>query len=225
MRRRAFLMLGTSAIAGCGGLGPGIGADAVIAQWVQKPVPDARMAAIEEMKAKGRFMQEVVNDPDLPAWHEQREKMALAVGDRVFDRTFDRVFDSMTIALATLGSRVNNMERTSGYITGSIPDLGPAKTNALHIEGLRQYAAAKGFNPKVAEPGGRSDYDLDVAGLSNLSTRLVAGLTISIVRQSKAQTKVKLRFDNVYYPRLISEYYTVVWAAVDKQMFLDQSLD
>jgi hypothetical protein len=36
---------------------------------------------------------------------------------------------------------------------------------------------------------------------------------------------VKLRFDKVYYPVLIEEYYKIVWAAVDKQMFLDDGLD
>ena len=55
--------------------------------------------------------------------------------------------------------------------------------------------------------------------------RHMAGMTLSLVRQGKVQTKVKLRFDNVYYPELVAEYYRLVWTAVDKQMFLDQSLD
>jgi hypothetical protein len=53
----------------------------------------------------------------------------------------------------------------------------------------------------------------------------MAGLTVSLVRQSARQTKVKLRFDNVHYPLLVDEYYKTVWAAIDKQMFLDQALD
>jgi hypothetical protein len=55
--------------------------------------------------------------------------------------------------------------------------------------------------------------------------RQMAGLTLSMVKQGAETTKVKLRFDNVYYPGLVDEYYKVVWAAVDKQMFLDKGLD
>jgi hypothetical protein len=37
--------------------------------------------------------------------------------------------------------------------------------------------------------------------------------------------KVKLRFDNVYYPRTVEELYKRVWDAVDKQIFLDRATD
>lgn len=150
--------------------------------------------------------------------------MALAVGDRTFDRSFERVFDSMTIALATLGSRVNNMERVAGYITASIPDLGPARTEALNKQGLRQYAVAKGYPADIVDRKGEG-FELDVGSTTNMMSRGMAGLTLSLVKQGAKQTKVKLRFDNVYYPELVNEYYRTVWAAVDKQMFLDQALD
>jgi hypothetical protein len=52
-----------------------------------------------------------------------------------------------------------------------------------------------------------------------------AGLTLSMVKQSAQQTKVKLRFDGIYYPRQVEELYKRVWAEVDKQMFLDKALD
>lgn len=233
MKRRMFLTLPVVALGGCsavmptpgGALGDLLGGSSSgtptrAAYGVGRPGG----GDFELIQQKSKLMQEMMGSPDLPAWHEQREKMALAVGDRVFDRPFDRVFDSMTVALATLGARVNNMERTSGYITGSIPDLGPTKTKALQQEALRQYAMAKGYNPKVAEPSG-SMFDMDAGGMSSMMTRGMAGLTLSMVRQSKTQTKVKLRFDNVYYPVLVSEYYNLVWAAVDKQMFLDRALD
>lgn len=183
-----------------------------------------RMPDMDEMTAQSRLMQDMMDSPDLPAWHEQREKMALAVGDRSFDRGFDRVFDSMTVALASLGCRVHNMERVSGYLTASIPDLGPARTSALQREGLRQYAVAKGYPPTVVERKG-DGFGLDVGATSGMMGRSMAGLTLSLVRQGAKQTKVKLRFDNVFYPALVNEYYRAVWAAVDKQMFLDQALD
>ena len=31
--------------------------------------------------------------------------------------------------------------------------------------------------------------------------------------------------DNIYYARLVAEYYKLVWMTVDKQFFLDKGLD
>lgn len=176
------------------------------------------------MMAKQQLMQDLMNNPDLPAWHQQREKMALAVGDRVFDKGFDRVFDSMITALATLGCRVNNMERTSHYITASLPQLPPDQEQALRNEALAQYAQAKGYPPSVLKK--QSSLDVDPSMGQNIMNRMGgAGLTLSMVQQGPKQTKVKLRFDNVYYPRTVDELYKTVWTAVDKQMFLDKELD
>jgi hypothetical protein len=176
------------------------------------------------MMAKQRLMQDLMNNPDLPAWHEEREKMALALGDRVFDKGFDRVFDSMITALATLGCRVTNMERTSHYITASIPQLPPDEEDALRSQGLAQYVQAKGYPPSVLMKQG--PYDIDpTLGQSMMNRMGASGLTLSMVQQGPEQTKVKLRFDNVYYPQKVAEIYKTVWASVDKQMFLDRSLD
>lgn len=227
-RRKLLLGLGTAALGGCSGIG-GIGGTAGIrrgngdlaelmkAQRTQ--LPD-----LDTMGAKQQLMQDVMNNPDLPAWHAQREKMALALGDRTFDKRFERVFDSLTVALATLGSRVNNMERVSGYITASLPPLQPEKADAMQRDGLRQYAVAKGYPTTVVDKG-TGAFDFDVGGSTGMMSRGMAGLTVSLVRQSARQTKVKLRFDNVHYPLLVDEYYKTVWAAIDKQMFLDQALD
>lgn len=223
---RSILALGLGTLAGCGsvgdiaGMGRGGGVDmAEMFKGQRAAMPD-----MDSMAAKSKLMQDMMNNPDLPAWHAQREKMALAIGDRTFDKRFERVFDSMTVALATLGSRVNNMERVSGYITASLPPLAPEKADAMQRDGLRQYAAAKGY-PASAADKSESAFDFDVGGSNSLMTRSMAGLTLSLVRQGSRQTKVKLRFDNLYYPALVAEYYQTVWAAVDKQMFLDQSLD
>jgi hypothetical protein len=223
MKRRDFIALLPLALGGCGTpagmLGLGGRDPGLQALTAQMKLPD-----MDSMLAQQRLMQELMDSPDLPGWHAQREKMALAVGDRTFQRGFDRVFDSMTIALATLGSRVNNMERASGYITASIPDLGPARTQALQREGLRQYAQAKGYPPGIVDRKGEG-FELDVGATSGAMARGMAGLTLTLTRQGPRQTKVKLRFDNVYYPELVNEYYKTVWAAVDKQMFLDSALD
>jgi hypothetical protein len=173
---------------------------------------------------KQQLMQELMSNPDLPAWHDQRQKIMMAVGDRVFDRSFDEVYEGMIIALATLGSRVNNMDRTSGYITGSIPDLGPERTQQLQQESLAEYARIKGYPDSVVQSQGPRDINLG-ASQSMMSRMGGSGLTMTMVRQSARQTKVKLRFDNVYYPITEQELYRNVWTAVDKQMFLDKALD
>lgn len=222
--RRSLLVLGLGALAGCGGVGDiaGMGRGGGVDMAEMFKGQRTAMPDMDTMVVKQQLMQDVMNSPDLPAWHAQREKMALAIGDRTFDKRFERVFDSMTVALATLGARVNNMERVSGYITASLPALAPEKADAMQRDGLRQYAVAKGY-PASAADKGAGGFDFDVGG--GLMTRSMAGMTLSLVRQGSKQTKVKLRFDNLYYPALVAEYYQTVWAAVDKQMFLDQSLD
>ena len=177
------------------------------------------------MTAKMNFSQEIMKNPDLPEWYSQREKMALAVGDRVFDKGFDRVFESMITALASLGCRVNNIERNSGYITASLPQLSPDQQASLRNEARTQYAQIKGYPPSVLQKGGPMgiDMDMDMGGMMERGGG--AGLTLSMVKQGARQTKVKLRFDGIYYPRQVDELYRKVWAEVDRQMFLDKALD
>jgi len=171
-----------------------------------------------EMMAHMKFMQDMQADPDLPAWHAQREKMALAIGDRVFDKSFDRTFDATIIALANLGCRVNNMERISGYITSSLPELPPELSEQLKKQAMTEYAQAKGYPPSVLQG------DNMFAGPAVMTEKMTAGVTLTMSRQGGESTKVKLRFNNVYYPRMIEELYKRVWDAMDKQIFLDRSL-
>ena len=211
----------TTLMAGCGSMGlSGGGEDPMAAMTAKMGSSNDMMAA---MTSKMNFSQEVMKNPDLPVWHEQREKMALAIGDRVFDKGFDRVFDSMITALATLGCRVSNMERVSGYLTATIPQLPPNQQEALHQEALAQYAQIKGYPPSVLSKQGPMDMDMDFSAMMERGGG--AGLTLSMVKQSARQTKVKLRFDGAYYPSRIDELYKKVWAEVDKQMFLDKALD
>ncbi len=217
MKFAVALFLVSVVSVGCGVTGGGGGmAD------IMKQQQDA-MAGQETMMAKSQLMQEMMSNPDLSAWHEQREKMALAIGDRQFDKPFERVFDSMTVALATLGCRVQNMERVSGYITASIPELPPTQLETLSRDAMRQYAVAKGYPASVVEKS-NSPYDMNI-DLGSMMSRQMSGLTLSMVKQGPEATKVKLRFDNVYYPGLVDEYYKLVWSTVDKQMFLDKGLD
>ena len=221
MQRRLLLVSALGSIAGCAGSGGGAGAEQMAS--LMGGGRSGGMGSIEDMMGKQKLSMDMMSNPDLPAWHAQREKMALAIGDRSFQRPFARVFDSLTVAFASLGSRVQNMERVSGYIAGSIPQLEPTRTAAMQEAGMRQYAIAKGYPPSIFDKknsGGMMDIDF-----GGMMSRGMAGFTCSLVRQGAKDTKVKLRFDNVYYPELVAEYYKLIWAAVDKQMFLDVALD
>jgi hypothetical protein len=222
------LAVGFGLFAGCGGgMGGSAGLDSLMRQ-AQAGGSSGGMGGynVETMMAKQKLMMELMNEPDLPAWHAQRERMAMAVGDRTFDKTFDAVFDGMTIALATMGARVNNIDRQSGYITAFLPDLGPELKATLQQEALTQYAVAKGYPASVTQKTGGMDDMIDASMGQNMMSRMGgSGLTLTMARFSPTQTKVKLRFDNIYYPRMLQELYTRVWAAVDKQMFLDKALD
>ena len=223
MRAWVVTMAASLFLAGCGGMGVAREEENPMAGFMGKQGnPQDMMGA---MTAKMNFSQEIMKNPDLSEWYSQREKMALAVGDRVFDKGFDRVFESMITALASLGCRVNNIERNSGYITASLPQLSPDQQASLRNEARTQYAQIKGYPPSVLQKGGPMgiDMDMDMGGMMERGGG--AGLTLSMVKQGARQTKVKLRFDGIYYPRQVDELYRKVWAEVDRQMFLDKALD
>jgi hypothetical protein len=180
------------------------------------------MPDMKRMEQKQELMQKLMSDPQIPPWYQGREKVTLAMGDRVFDKPFDRVFDSCTIALANLEANVNNMERQSGYITSAVPRLDPERQERLRDDAMVEYVRYHKYDPKILEKQGA--YDIDVDAYSSLG-RMGQAMTISLVRQSENQTKVKIRFSNVNYPRELEEYYKTVWPAIDKQIFLDRNLD
>jgi hypothetical protein len=176
------------------------------------------------IQKQSELMQKLASEPDLPPWYAQRERLAQAMGDRVFDKDFDRVFDSVTVALATLGANVNNMERQSGYITSAVPALDPERERRLQMQGAREYCKFHKYDPSLLEKGKDDEFGMDVFMMTNM-TRFGQAMTISMVRQGKQQTKVKVRFSGVHYPGQLEEYYKHVWAAIDKQIFLDRGLD
>jgi hypothetical protein len=182
------------------------------------------MPDMKRINQQSELMQKLMNEPDASAWYTQREKITQAMGDRVFDKKFDRVFDSITVAMANLGTHVENMERQSGYISARGNLLPPEQTKQLRREYLVEYCKLNGYDVSLLDKkGDQYDMDVDVAG--GMMSNMMTGLTISLVKQADNQTKVKLRFANTYYPRLLEEYYKVVWPALDKQIFLDKNLD
>jgi hypothetical protein len=182
------------------------------------------MPDMKRINQRMELMQKLMDEPDTSAWYTQREKITQAMGDRVFDKKFDRVFDSIIVAMANLGVHVENMERQSGYISARGNLLPPDQTKQLRREYLVEYCKLNGYDVSLLDKkGDQFEIDVDVTG--GMMANMMTGLTISLVKQGDNQTKVKLRFANTYYPRLLEEYYKVVWPALDKQIFLDKNLD
>ena len=76
MKLTATLYLAPLLLIGCGVTGGG----GDLMKQQQKMI-EQQMKGQEAMMAKSQLMQEMMANPDLPAWHEQREKMALALGE------------------------------------------------------------------------------------------------------------------------------------------------
>lgn len=212
------LLLGAIALAllsGCFGL-----TEAINIQRDQETV-------MQRTKLNNKF----ANNPDTDAWHDARQKLALATGDRVFDRDFARVFDSLTLAVATLELKIANMERTSGYIAASGITLPPSEARGLRREAVNDWCRQNGFDPAILDVPlrsnamGRMGDMLDFSGMMAKYDKMQKGLTFQLVRMGDNQTKVKLRFSDVYFPGEVEVYYKLVWQAVDKQIFVDQNID
>ena len=180
---------------------------------------------IDRMQKKKELAQRWGTQPDVPAWHTQREQVTQAMGDRVFDKDFNRVFDSVTVALASMGMTVDNMERQSGYIAARGQLLPPDLAKQLRVEEMRAWCTANGYDPSLLESRGSYDFDVEAMVIVYGGRPAPTTLTISLVRQSEKQTKVKLRFNGVYYPKTLAEYYKAVWPGIDKQIFLDKATD
>jgi hypothetical protein len=169
--------------------------------------------------------------PDTDAWHDQRQKLALATGDRVFDKDFARVFDSLVQAVASLEIKVNNMERQSGYIAASGITLSPAEKSAMRNEALTEWCRLNGIDPLILDrpfvTAGTIRSLTVNSSRDEAMSRLGLGrsLTFQLVKMGTNQTKVKLRFSDVNYPREVDAYYKLVWQAVDKQIFVDKNIE
>jgi hypothetical protein len=177
------------------------------------------------MREQANLMQQLMKEPDLPTWYNQREGVTQALGDRVFDKSFDQVFNALVVALSSMGAEVSNMERQSGYIAARGKILPPDRSKALRHEGLVEYCRHHGYDPSLLDVRKGSDFEIDPDMGGSMMDKWATAMTISLVKQGEKQTKVKLRFTGVYYPRLLEESYKVVWPTLDKQIFLDKNLD
>lgn len=115
------------------------------------------------------------------------------------------------------------MERESGYIAAYGQILPPAQSKQLRSEELSTWCVAKGYDRSLLEQRGNDTLDPDMAG--GMMQQFGSTLTISLVNQSENQTKVKLRFNGIYYPKKLEECYKIVWPKLDKQIFIDKEID
>lgn len=185
-------------------------------------------SAHDRMMKKIQLAQQRGKEPDVPAWYTQRAQIAQTLGDRVFDKNINRIFDSLTVAVASMGMTVDNMERQSGYIAAHGPLLPPERTKQLRKEEATEWCRANGYDPSLLERRGQMDDMIDAEG--PLFTGMQQGggtVTISLVKQSDKQTKVKLRFNGAFYlyPPMLEESYKAIWPALDKQIFMDKGTD
>ena len=181
------------------------------------------MPDTDRMMSQSNLMQHLMKEPDVAEWYDQREGVTQATGDRVFDKSFSRVFDSLTVAVASMGMTVDNMERESGYIVAHGQILPPAQSKQLRSEELTAWCIAKGYNLSLLEQRRNDFMDPDMG--SGMMGQFGTTLTISLVKQSENQTKVKLRFNGIYYPKKLEECYKIVWPKLDKQIFIDKEID
>ena len=171
------------------------------------------------------------SNPDTDAWHEQRQKIAAALGERVFEHEFNRVFDSLTQALAELELRIANMERQSGYISASGITLPPSEAKSMRRESVNEWCKLSGFDAAVLDRPlktnemRRMNDMVDLGGMMARYEKTAKTLTFQLVKMGDAKTRVKLRFADVFYPGEVETYYKLVWQAVDKQLFVDKTIE
>jgi len=137
---------------------------------------------IGRMQKQVDLMQQLMKEPDLPQWYTQRQAISQATGERVFDKSFDRVFDSLTVAVASLGAHVDNMERQSGYISARGTLLPPELTKSLRHQSLVEYCRHHNYDPDLLEK--RGAYDVDPDAGAGAMERMGITMTLSLVRQS-----------------------------------------
>ena len=185
---------------------------------------------LDTMQKHTSITEKFSNHPDTDDWRDQRQKIAQALGDRVFDKEFSRVFDSLVLAISTLELTVSNMERQSGYIAAGGISLTEKESKETGREAVNDWCRQNSIDTSTLDAQFltglvKSYYSTD--GLINVynSFEESNSLTFQLLKMGENQTKVKLRFSDVFYPGRVEIYYKLVWQAVDKQIFVDQNIE
>jgi hypothetical protein len=219
---------------GCAALDPtGIVGAIQAHQREQEQEAQAKLMQQDQNLYQQRMMitQGFNNNPDSDAWYDQRKKIALAMGDRIFDKDYGRVYDSLVVAVSSLELKVNNMERTSGYVSASGITLPPTESKTMYHEAVNDWCRQKGYDPMVLDQQfntavmQKQSQLTDIHSMMGTYQKMQKSLTFQMVKIDDKQTKVKLRFSDVFYPTEVESYYKMVWQAVDKQLFVDKTIE
>ena len=182
---------------------------------------------MQQMKITRKF----TSRPDTDAWHAQRQKIAQATGDRIFDSDFPRVFDSLTLAVASLELKLGTIQRQSGLLTASGIELPPTEAKDMRREAVNEWCKLNGFDVSVLDRDFKSSQMKNASEMMDRSDmmgryeKMQKSVTFQLVKMGDKQTKVKLRFSDVYFPTELETYYKTVWQAVDKQIFVDKNVE
>lgn len=224
-------VLAVACITGCEAIKPtGMSARQKAKEDLKKTIADVEYDS-NLFKQNQKILSDFWGNPDTDAWQEQRKKIAQSIGDRIFDTDFNRVYDSLVLAVSTLELKVNNMERTSGFIQATGIALPPSESKAVSRETIIEWLRLNGYDSSVLDKNDyRSNKIWDIQQQSiQVNTAYYLNkprsLTFQLVKMGDKQTKVKLRFADVFYPPEIESYYKIVWKAVDKQIFVDQNIE
>ena len=232
MKKHIFVLItcGTAPLLLTGCVAAALAAGAGTGVWNYKKGQDMKSDS-DLMAAQLKLSRKFTSRPDTDAWNEKRKKMALATGDRVFEAEFPRVFDSLTLAVASLELKLGTIERQSGLLTASGIELPPSEAQEMRRAAVNEWCKLSGFDVSVLDRDFKSSQMKNASEMMDISDmmaryeKMQKSLTFQLVKMGDKQTKVKLRFSDVYYPSEMETYYKMVWQAVDKQIFVDKNVE
>lgn len=189
--------------------------------------PDPKLQAGEIMSA---WLMRDMQDEDF--WREERERDTKAMGTREFVAPYGRVFDSTISALGSMELMIETLDRSSGLIVANGFSLAPEEYRAITRRTKRDWASRKGYNVAALDKGkmpilGKYDsedyFDLDAIG--NHAKKAFKSCTLRITPLDDERCRVESTFANVLYPEEHRRYYEILWNQIDKQLFVDRTIE
>ena len=153
-------------------------------------------------------------------WSIENKKQNTALGEKVYDKDPKTVISAIITGVSSTGLTIRNIDRESGFVLAE----GPAPVSVEKetefgeevVRKLRRVAPSRGWRATIGTA--------------------VHSCTFNVLKTGDNKTKVKLRISSVsvkgaggvyhgIYPPMLVEEFRVVWEGLEKQLFLDESLD
>jgi hypothetical protein len=154
-------------------------------------------------------------------WSIENKKQNTALGEKVYDKVPKTVISAIITGVSSTGLTIKNIDRESGFVLAEGPlPISLEKETELGEEMVRKLRRVAPSRLWRATTG-----------------TAVHSFTFNVLKTGDNKTKVKLRIssvavklaaENVYhgiYPPILVEEFRVVWEGIEKQLFLDESLD